>query len=160
MDEENINCQNKFNSSHSQSRMYFLIQYMTSYANQLGDTFCGNIQMNWWSLSLEPTCSSFWDGVYCWPPTPPNTTVQMPCRDIFAVAIEHFQQYSSEDYMKYFAYRKCSDTSEWDWNSWTNYTECLTLLALQVRHDINCLSNPFPQCLKKETKLWERIRKN
>ncbi|CAG2164745.1 unnamed protein product [Oppiella nova] len=98
MDEENINCQNKFNSSHSQS---------------------------------QPTCSSFWDGVYCWPPTPPNTTVQMPCRDIFAVAIEHFQQYSSEDYMKYFAYRKCSDTSEWDWNSWTNYTECLTLLALQ-----------------------------
>ncbi|CAG2109131.1 unnamed protein product [Medioppia subpectinata] len=64
----------------------------------------------------QSVCPSVWDGVYCWPPTPSNTTVRMPCSDIFAVAIEHFQQYSSDDYMKYMAYRKCSDDSVWDWN--------------------------------------------
>ncbi|XP_054163395.1 calcitonin gene-related peptide type 1 receptor-like [Oppia nitens] len=101
MDEEIINCQNKFNTSFYQN------------------------------INQTANCGSVWDGVYCWPPTVPNTTVQMKCSDIFAAAIEHFQHYSTDDYMKYFAYRKCSDSGHWDWNSWTNYTECLTLLALQ-----------------------------
>ncbi len=84
-------------------------------------------------MNSATSCGAFWDGVYCWAPTSPNTTVQIRCSDIFAVAIGHFQQYSSSnDYMEYYAYRRCSSNARWDWNDWTNYTECLTLLALQV----------------------------
>ena len=80
-------------------------------------------------------CEPWWDGIYQWPLSLANTTIAIPCHEIFALNMGNIEQKLADDEYgahRYYARRKCLYNGEWGWNNWTNYTECLNLLALQV----------------------------
>nr|AWT50663.1 neuropeptide receptor [Diaphorina citri] len=72
-------------------------------------------------------CNWTWDGVYCWPPTRANSTIELPC-----------PVGKGLDPTK-FAFRRCSSNGTWlgktatDFHhGWTNYTGCYTSSAHQL----------------------------
>ncbi|KAH9425906.1 G-protein coupled receptor, partial [Dermatophagoides pteronyssinus] len=77
-------------------------------------------------------CESWWDGIYQWPESKPNTTVQIPCHKIFALTMGNID---ADDYDRQtlYALRQCLPNGQWGWNNWTNYTDCLNLLAMQEK---------------------------
>jgi hypothetical protein len=107
------------------------------------------------SLQL-PVCPPVWDSLFCWPPYLANQTASIPCREIFSIAIGN-QNNNNHDHNNmltnsgsdYSAFRFCDSQGVWSsngfnglnsFNGWTNYNQCLTLLAQQV--SLICL-NPF-----------------
>lgn len=69
-------------------------------------------------------CNWTWDGIYCWPPTAANATVELPCPSGKGLDPNKF------------AFRRCSSNGSWlgraatDVNQgWTNYTGCYTSSA-------------------------------
>ncbi|GIY52677.1 corticotropin-releasing factor receptor 2 [Caerostris extrusa] len=62
-------------------------------------------------------CPAAWDNLFCWPPTPVNTTVRLPCAHIFPF----LQQDNDTDAL---AFRRCDAQGHWADGGWTNYSEC------------------------------------
>ncbi|CAL4107252.1 unnamed protein product, partial [Meganyctiphanes norvegica] len=70
----------------------------------------------------ELWCNATWDQILCWPPTPPDTQVLLPC-----------PPYKGVDPTKH-AHRRCTSQGMWQsrWPSnpgevkqgWSNYTRC------------------------------------
>lgn len=84
-------------------------------------------------MSPANQCPATFDGIYEWPVTAANRTISMPCTVIFANAMSSMGvKPEEEDFQDYFARKVCTPDGHWASNNWTNYTECLTLLALQV----------------------------
>ncbi|XP_066939200.1 PDF receptor-like isoform X1 [Macrobrachium rosenbergii] len=85
-------------------------------------------QNYYWNVTFvdEPEwCNATWDQILCWPPTPPNTNVLLPCPPIKGV--DPLQM----------AHRRCGPNGIWlgqtsvggaledpDNRGWTNYTMC------------------------------------
>ncbi|GIX77540.1 diuretic hormone receptor [Caerostris darwini] len=65
----------------------------------------------------ETGCPAAWDNLFCWPPTPVNTTVRLPCAHIFPF----LQQDNDTDAL---AFRRCDAQGHWADGGWTNYSEC------------------------------------
>ncbi|XP_075587333.1 secretin receptor isoform X2 [Dermatophagoides farinae] len=84
------------------------------------------------SSSSDPMCESWWDGIFQWPESKSNTTVQIPCHKIFATTMGNVD---ADDYERQtlYARRQCGSNGQWGWNNWTNYTDCLNLLAMQEK---------------------------
>ena len=85
-------------------------------------------------------CASWWDGIYKWPETPANKIIRIDCHKIFALVagLGDNHNHASTDPcggVKYFAYRHCLPDGRWSSGNWTNYTECMNLLAQQVKYD-------------------------
>ena len=82
-------------------------------------------------------CITWWDGIYQWPPTPVNTTISIECHKIFEMTMG--EQSNDREFLyqqkHHYAERKCLANGQWGWNNWTNYTECLNLLAQQVTYN-------------------------
>ncbi|XP_076327990.1 corticotropin-releasing factor receptor 2-like [Tachypleus tridentatus] len=91
---------------------------------------CTKKYQNFNRIMKGPHCSAIWDSVFCWPPTPAGQMVNKLCKDILASAslsLSHVNQYKAA-----FAYRVCSETSDWLWGNWTNYSECVDILSEDV----------------------------
>ncbi|XP_027197135.2 LOW QUALITY PROTEIN: corticotropin-releasing factor receptor 2-like [Dermatophagoides pteronyssinus] len=81
------------------------------------------------SSSSSFYCDAVWDGFYCWPMTTSGTILMRSCRDIFdSVGELPKDQIDESTYNNSFAYRICDNNGTWIKN-WTNYTECLMLIA-------------------------------
>lgn len=78
-------------------------------------------------------CDAIFDGIYHWPAAVADSVVSIECHEIFAI---NMGQDVDQDYLneKHYATRKCLSDGTWGWSNWTNYTECLNLLAIQVGH--------------------------
>ncbi|XP_076361257.1 corticotropin-releasing factor receptor 1-like isoform X1 [Tachypleus tridentatus] len=70
-------------------------------------------------------CDAIWDSFYCWPTTPAGKVAVRSCSEIF---IRNQVPIRVETIDKAHAYRVCSESGDWLWGEWTNYTECLELL--------------------------------
>ncbi|XP_022250393.1 calcitonin gene-related peptide type 1 receptor-like isoform X3 [Limulus polyphemus] len=70
-------------------------------------------------------CDAIWDSFYCWPTTPAGKVAVRSCSEIF---IHNEVPISVQTIDKAHAYRVCSESGDWLWGEWTNYTECLELL--------------------------------
>ncbi|XP_070210130.1 corticotropin-releasing factor receptor 2-like [Littorina saxatilis] len=80
-------------------------------------------ECSWPKTTIEgPHCPPVNDSLYCWPATPPNTTVFGPCpagsvRDNGSVLRAH---------------RTCAADGTWSHGNWTNYSACM--IDLPVEH--------------------------
>ena len=101
-------------------------------------------------------CPPYFDSVYCWPAASPDTIVKIKCSEIFKFA-GHEQDTIHHLEHEYFAYRKCLSDGQWDWNGWTNYSQCLTLLNLQVRFIKNCFEDLLRIVLKKSNLMFIKL---
>ncbi|XP_046678521.1 diuretic hormone receptor-like [Homalodisca vitripennis] len=70
------------------------------------------------STTLEALCPRMWDGLLCWPPTPPATLARLPC---FA-ELNGIKYDTSKN-----ATRWCH--ADYMWDNVTNYTACHNLLG-------------------------------
>ncbi|CAG0883005.1 unnamed protein product [Darwinula stevensoni] len=76
------------------------------------------------SNEAKRECEPAWDGLLCWPPTPPGEEMQLPCPD-YVLGFHSREK----------VYRDCTERGEW-WihpeqnSSWTNYSRCLNPHAL------------------------------
>lgn len=62
-------------------------------------------------------CPRVWDQMLCWEPTPPNTTISLPCPHYVPGIIAEAQ-----------AWRRCGSEGVWEGGQelgWTNYTPCV-----------------------------------
>ncbi|KAI1294782.1 Corticotropin-releasing factor receptor 2 [Halotydeus destructor] len=84
-------------------------------------------------------CQATWDDLYCWPPAEAGHRVSISCSRILGAAFESNIRKLAGNTAT--AYRKCGEDGSWDWNSWTNYSECLSMLT---RLEANSLAEPEP----------------
>ncbi|RWS17103.1 corticotropin-releasing factor receptor 1-like protein [Dinothrombium tinctorium] len=70
-------------------------------------------------------CPPVWDDIFCWPPTTFGQMVSVPCTIVFK---ESLNNYKSDQSSPLIAIRKCAPNGTWDWNNWTNYSQCFDLL--------------------------------
>ncbi|XP_047486299.1 PDF receptor-like [Penaeus chinensis] len=83
-------------------------------------------------LDEEIYCNATWDNIMCWPPTPANIRVTLPCPPVQGVDL------------KQTAYRTCSSEGRWmgkdpfsnATNGWTNYTACFTPNVLDLLNQL------------------------
>ncbi|XP_069970705.1 PDF receptor-like [Penaeus vannamei] len=83
-------------------------------------------------LDDEVSCNATWDNIMCWPPTPANIRVTLPCPPVQGVDL------------KQTAYRTCSSEGRWMGkdpfsnftNGWTNYTACFTPNVLDLLNQL------------------------
>ncbi|CAG5134364.1 unnamed protein product, partial [Candidula unifasciata] len=61
-------------------------------------------------------CPETNDSLYCWPVTPANKTIYVPCSYLLPSA--------HSDYSDRFAFRTCLSDGTW-LNNWTNYSACV-----------------------------------
>ncbi|XP_025095634.1 corticotropin-releasing factor receptor 1-like isoform X2 [Pomacea canaliculata] len=76
-------------------------------------------------LLTETHCPAINDSLYCWPPTPANTTVFGPCPTSLGLP-DHAIAGSAGH-----SHRTCSADGTWLHGNWTNYSACLDLDGLR-----------------------------
>ncbi|XP_030747809.1 calcitonin gene-related peptide type 1 receptor-like [Sitophilus oryzae] len=84
------------------------------------------------NISVIPGgCPEIFDGVLCWPETPPGTTANSSCPPIGFMNVSQF------------AYKECWENGSWyineQNNKWTNYTQCVDMESLVFFDHINNL---------------------
>lgn len=72
-------------------------------------------------------CPASFDDLYCWPPASAGSVVSISCAEILGTAT--FPETFRALVEAASAYRKCGTDGAWDWNNWTNYSECLVVLT-------------------------------
>lgn len=96
-------------------------------------------------------CPASWDNVLCWPPTDPGQLITIPCSTALRVMgvpapseISNSSMFVSripfpikfvtkfcltcERITDATAFRICSNSGDWVWGNWTNYTQCMSAL--------------------------------
>ncbi|CAG7726551.1 unnamed protein product [Allacma fusca] len=77
-------------------------------------------------------CQVLWDGIYCWPATLANQTVDVPCSTFFGEKV-----FRKESTVR--AFKICSEEGVWVGGTYTNYSSCiknmkeLALVLLKAR---------------------------
>lgn len=119
------------------------------------DTASGCFQQSILELELtEPHCPRHWDHLLCWPQTPSNRTVAIPCQasKAFVKIVLSSRPTIERHLIPGLAYQECNSTGFWA--DKTDYEECTTFLneilseeetRRKVRHAVSVIT--FALCL-------------